>query len=224
TEFACESACTLPVVGDWNADAALDSVTSETIETDIAANDNDAGSDEGIPRSGEPSEPAFDTTEPESEVTPDASELFGDGFDEEEVVIDRFASLDSVIPAGAPAVVNTQDPSLGAMLDEHAAAGAVEPAAETDNQLVPAQPVAVTEAQPPTRDAFDVLPINAEVQSSPAMDSVDVSSAEDADDHEPMASESGVLIIEPDASAIMAEASTVHRQEYRQLFANLRRS
>ena len=54
----------------------------------------------------------------EIEATPDSESLFGDGFDEEEIVIDRFASIESAFSATTPKVVNVEDTSFSSLVEE----------------------------------------------------------------------------------------------------------
>ncbi len=60
-----------------------------------------------------PSEEPVDEASP---VTREVVDPFGDDFAEEEVVIDRFASLDKVFRPSTPVVRNSQDPTLGSMV------------------------------------------------------------------------------------------------------------
>lgn len=66
-----------------------------------------------------------DSDLPQEEFTPQdatpvaaAGDLFGQGFDEEEVVLDRFASLEEVFSPATPTVVNSQDTTFSGLVRE----------------------------------------------------------------------------------------------------------
>lgn len=120
-----------PVQGDWNADASLSelpvstkptqqivvgtdnvdepTVMEEDLETQPAAGGFSNDSDLPMPAKMPVNEHSLENPTPQSAPVADADALFGQGFDEEEVVLDRFASLEEVFTPTTPAVVNSQD-------------------------------------------------------------------------------------------------------------------
>ncbi|MGL4514045.1 MAG: ExeA family protein [Lacipirellulaceae bacterium] len=139
---------------------------------------------------------------------PVANDPFDEPFDEEEIVLDRFAGLESVIPAGSQAVVNRQDttlarvfeafnPAVSSLLDDVAARMA--PLAE----LTIVQEVTAQSTGAGVRQAAAGLESQTVASNCPAGD------------------DSELLVVEDDALPAAPSTEAV-RQDYRQLFAGLR--
>lgn len=139
-----------------------------------------------------------------------ASDPFGGEFEDEEIVIDRFASLADTLPAGAPAVTNALDPTFSRIADAYQ---------QVDVLASPPAPVEEQDAG-----------FAAELDTATELDEV-VGAADDDEDtcstipmapaeEEPMGH---VLIIEDDGhEQCTISRPMVRRREYRQLFAQLR--
>jgi type II secretory pathway predicted ATPase ExeA len=125
---------------------------------------------------------------------PVANDPFDEPFDEEEVVLDRFAGLEAVIPAGSQAVVNRQDSTLARVFE------AFSPAVSSLLDDV------ASRMAPPAELSLMAAP-TVRPTASPVLGSLDA-------DHD-------VLIVEDDAVADGPSRDAV-RQEYKQLFASLR--
>ncbi|MEM9186138.1 MAG: AAA family ATPase [Planctomycetota bacterium] len=222
TELAPDASDAAAPAGDWNADDALATLPEPPIAAPVAGPE---------PIAVEP------TPQATPYATPDAAALFGEGFDEEEVVIDRFASLESAFTATTPAVTNREDRSFSAEVEIHAV--------ETHAVDLPAAGAAV-EPPPPVESMESDAPVEADVTNAattPASEEVDEAADDpmtvlalpqtlddastttaDTDVPEGYESDADVLIIERDPAPQGMPAAGAHRQEYRQLFANLRRS
>ncbi len=218
----------LPVVGSWNADHALETLFTAEPPSEVA---NDAPVSDISPQlvSAKPAEePAGDPeAESEPEVTPDASTLFGDGFEEEEIVLDRFATLDRVISPTAPVVTNTQDADFGRLVGELGVGEAA--VAEVPTAVEAAEPEQAVSHENEQAEQADVLPLcgsYATLEEDPAVDIQDGASCatghSESGPEEQSSTDSDVLIIETDPARVTTQATSVHRQEYRQLFSSLR--
>jgi hypothetical protein len=138
------------------------------------------------------------TIGPEVDVCFESHNPFDEAFDEEEVVIDRYAMLDGDVLAGRQRVESRGDDGLAVMLKRHEHAAADEPRPQ----------LAIAEA----READD-----AEEEETPSRyDAVLPEETGEAGD--------GDLIIIEEEDPPLAPAPRVRRQDYRQLFARLRRA
>lgn len=199
-----------PRQGEWNADRALEAFGFSYAPA------------KPLPPADEPA-PAKDKSAPKPAPTrtPDASELFGEGYDEEEVVIDRFVSIEAVFTPTTPSVVNRQDQSIGAEIGRHE-----RPVVEAE----PAQAAAADQLESIVDEAdgegFHVLsmqrrePVAVEPLEEAALEEGTVL---DEDEQADGADEADVLIIERDPAPVTTVKPPVERREYRQLFASLRR-
>jgi len=182
------------------------------------------------------SEPEFEPVSasgPEAEMSIEQDEPadpFGGEFDEEEVLIDRFAMLDTVAPPTSTPVSCPEGQELAARLQPHL----VE---EPGPQLRVAEREEREEPDPASDDAdsFDDLPQEPRDSSTPAAAAGKVSlfdTPPEEDAIEPRtadvdsADDAGVLVIEDDprpAARAAWEVSGARRENYGQLFARLRR-
>lgn len=157
------------------------------------------------------------------DLTPDAATLFGQEFEEEEIVIDRFASLRAVVSPTAPLVTNSEDKGFGALVKEHVLE---EPVAKEADESLADDCIDWSDTAEDLDDTINVYSLSGEVDSEDDGEQSGVLRGPRAGSED----DSDVLIIEPDAPAEGEAlegglgAPAVHRQEYRQLFANLRRS
>ncbi|MEM6329808.1 MAG: AAA family ATPase [Planctomycetota bacterium] len=274
-----------PVANDTPGDTAAAEPVAGGATGASATPAADAGVGQPISTEGEPGRDGDTHRHAAStETTPAAAELFGDGFDEEEVVIDRFASLEHVVSQSVPAVVNRHESDFVALVGRHVVDEPVaappasttppfeqEPSRQADaaDTTAPAEPPALAEPATPAEGtppaeaqapvdphvgptACDVFPIHGQRNdegcgcgsggcnpteasvgedfgegSACTIDTPPQAGDADADGealHFEEDAESSILIIEADAAASPGEDRTVRRQEYRQLFANLRRS
>ena len=163
---------------------------------------------------------------PEIELRFDSPEdPFDETFAEEEVVIDRYASLEADVFADRPMVSSSESRELGQMLDPW-----VVPSAEKKLGIAPSpEPVPVKMTPQPVKSA----PPPAE-KTSPAAAALRGFTAAETPVHPaasiPAASDrsegdADLIIIEEDPPAPAPQRPTpplVRRQEYRQLFAKLR--
>ena len=159
----------------------------------------------------EPFEPAG-SIGPEVElVFHDAHDPFADSFDEEEeVVIDRYTSLEETLPGKRQRVRSFEGDEI---------ADAIGQAAERENEQSSISAHLRPDADPVMpEDDYVMLAGSgtpAAAQTSPGGADLDVVMAED---HE-------LVIVEDEpVAAPPAEPAKIRRQNYRQLFANLRRS
>ncbi|MEN1678651.1 MAG: hypothetical protein AAGJ46_03610 [Planctomycetota bacterium] len=154
------------------------------------------------------------------EPTPDAASLFGDEFDDEELVIDRFASLEFAVANSTSVATLDAEQTFAAITTTEAAPPAVSSDAccgrgSCQDACDLGAPSESLEAAEP--ELVQVLPMTV-VSTEPA----EVSAATEA---EGQANEllGGVLIIEPEPTEPANPAPEAERREYRQLFASLRR-
>jgi len=220
--------------GQWNADLALSDMAtpSEPVESEQEPSREIAADTQQPPAAVKPTDPIS---------TPDASTLFGDGFEEEEIVIDRFASIETAFTDATPQVVNSEDATFGELVQQLAVA----PDALSISDF-PTQPEMSLESQCDLSvDGAAVLSLASELSDeitaslpadneparpelagvreySPSSLIAGDASLEGQHDG-PLDLESNILIIEPDPEPIVASIPTVERREYRQLFANLRK-
>ena len=147
---------------------------------------------------------------PEVELSfPELAHPFQERFEEEEIVIDRYASLESETLRHRPRVKSLEGSELGRLLAQHALA--------TDRGTAVAESAAQTEPwfDAPPQEALTAPASPVVIASQPA--AVNLTEESDAD-----------LIVIEDAPRAMQPrlvqpAAKVRRQEYRQLFKQLRR-
>lgn len=141
------------------------------------------------------------TIGPEIEVCFEASRNpFDEAFDEEEIVIDRYAMLDEDVLAGRPRVQSLGDDGVAEMLKRHEHLAMAEPRP----QLAIAQAAEDSEA----REAAD--------DDAPLYDAVLPEEVAETD--------GDLIVIEEEEAAPAAPPPRARRQDYRQLFARLRRA
>lgn len=160
---------------------------------------------------------------------------FADAFEEEEVVIDRFASLEAAFHPATPHVVNTLDPAMGDSLArlEPAACKPASPAAASGRPFIDtlgefAPPSLVLRTDTTAKSYGDASLGAAGFRAdAPAMTDTDGESDEEEDDYVYSLAEgdeeSDVLVIEREFEPLPQAATGARRSDYRRLFANLRR-
>ncbi|TWT88447.1 ATPase family associated with various cellular activities (AAA) [Pseudobythopirellula maris] len=181
-----------------------------------------------------PSRPENDTP------AADPDDPFSESFEEEEVVLDRYAGLESTLTSMATPVVNRVDLEFGRMF------GALDPAVESLIDAVQSDGAAKTSLQLLSDEEPEDSNVTAEVAESPtvevAADATDeiaeqdeFFTAADEDDEYSLAPEpfeeqaveptddSDMLVIEEEESVATMAPAGAQRLEYRQLFAELRR-
>ncbi len=164
---------------------------------------------------------------------------FAEAFAEEEVVVDRYATADALI--SQPIVRSVEGKMLSAMLAPYISQQPqprftlTSPPNETDDDLSavdafekvgPAEVAASIDNSVPDDDHDPVLPEEPWVYEEPAVVEQPVAESHDStplgiDEEEPL------IVVEEDprvSRSVRVQSSTVKRQEYRQLFAKLRRS
>lgn len=209
----------------WNADQALRSLPSE--EEREARAEIDALID------SLPHDPAHEspTAAPAERVQAEAAMLtedpFGDHFDEEEVVLDRFASLTHMMRPTTPQVSNSVDPSLSSMVSTLQAAADQELERALEEEAHDYEEV----CEPTELDELDELDDEPIVNHDPP--ALRLQSIDDEDDggldlaeedRHDLDAEADILIIEHDTVEISRpNPPAAVRREYRQLFAQLRR-
>ncbi|TWT38142.1 hypothetical protein KOR34_31100 [Posidoniimonas corsicana] len=155
----------------------------------------------------------------------EADDPFGEEFQEEEIVIDRFSGLEVVFQSTTPVVTNTLDPKLSTMASTLARSDSYEPdeapADESFDELLE-QDVEAPKAQKPP--ALRLQPEELELLSDdddaddPRLSTLSIDARADA-----TADDSDILIIENDLIEVEGvKQPMARRQEYRQLFAKLR--
>jgi hypothetical protein len=164
---------------------------------------------------------------------------FGETFAEEEVVIDHYASLDKSVAPQRVHDQTGQSNEIAAILEDVSTASAAESSSES---LAPKPSLAIVADEEDTtldtgevptltvRPAATELPaLTAEWDAAAAEPVLPESSHEDSFDDELLEAtdDRDIIIIEEQRGAVTAvatqPASRVRRQEYRQLFARLRR-
>ena len=152
---------------------------------------------------------------------------FDEAFEEEEIVIDRYAMLDDELLAGRPRVENRGDDTLPELLRQHLATqrpslqvcGALDLEIEVQNagRTMPEEDLEPNGFDPVLPEESQVLqPQGAGAQGFRAESPLTTAEGTSWDDRD-------LIVIEEEA-AYVRPAPRVRRQEYRQLFARLRRA
>lgn len=161
-----------------------------------------------------------------NQPAPEAVDPFAESFDEEELVLDSFATLASIFGTRTPRVENTREPAISRMVQhaldassmtQHGTAAAREPAhqdevdSERDSRRGMIRLAVVSDASTVAEE-----PVSPAVEElySPA-ESVDLPAAEEAADDT-------ILVIEDDPAPPSGPQPGVRREGYRQLFSRLR--
>jgi hypothetical protein len=164
-------------------------------------------------------------------MTPD-SPPFGDQFVEEEVVIDRYAALDAELFAGRPTVSSVEGHSLGQSLAAVARDLDLAASKTSRNTSTPNASAAAVENYTSTFEIGAGEVVRPFVGATPRSPSADGSRADGDAIPAPRGQtadpfdDSDLIVIEDDpapATTPIRARPEVRRQEYRQLFAKLRR-
>lgn len=147
------------------------------------------------------SAPATDTIDP-----------FGESFEEEELVLESFATLASIFGRRTPRVENGREPAISRMVQH-----ALDASGPTAVETTPRETSCVTEPQN-DRESRPTIRLAVVNETRPLADepksTAEASDFADAD--EP------ILVIEDDAEQSVAPQPGVRRESYRQLFTRLR--
>ncbi|MEO1498126.1 MAG: AAA family ATPase [Planctomycetota bacterium] len=218
------------VNGVWNADAGLPIAarlaTASTESADECVSLAFPGVKAIAASPGADPLPVVPQPKDADDESPLADDPFDESFDEEEVVIDRFADLTAVTPSDAMPVVNHQDIEFGKLFE------GLDPAVESLVAQVEAQEQAddvgfrVLQAVAPVDRPAEPTPTEltaadtpkTEAAASATADPIALEADETSADNGEGDGVGPMLVIDDDSPA----KSSVERREYDQLFASLR--
>jgi hypothetical protein len=138
---------------------------------------------------------------------PEAVDPFADRFEEEELVLDSFATLAGIFGTRAPRVENTREPAISRMVHNALQANAAVTTPEIDSTPADFAPMELKTPRPALRLAV--------VNDTPAV-SEPIVAVSTAETNQP------VLVIEDDPTESDGPQPGVRRESYRQLFSRLR--